>query len=241
MLLLSTKMESNYQIKKDLETLQIVEGKNITIKYVTMKYKKLAKERHPDKDGGSTDNFQELQTAFRRIVEYLEEINDEEEDDDNFEAEFFMKNNIMKECTASFVVYIQEALVSSWKIVFQRNLSTRRMEKGKIIYRIDELTITLYEKPKKDPRSKLHIQSRSQNKNLGFIMDNLATYYQEVCSINNDSLQSLKLRWLEKAQCGECGKQLMNKKGLKLHIVRIHQKKIKKAAPTLALPPLVLT
>ena len=130
-----------------------------------------------------------------------------------------MKNNIMKECTASFVVYIQEALVSSWKIVFQRNLSTRRMEKGKII---------LYEKPKKDPRSKLHIQSRSQNKNLGFIMDNLATYYQEVCSINNDSLQSLKLRWLEKAQCGECGKQLMNKKGLKLHIVRIHQKKIKK-------------
>ena len=42
-------MESNYQIKKDLETLQIVEGKNITIKYVTMKYKKLAKERHPDK------------------------------------------------------------------------------------------------------------------------------------------------------------------------------------------------
>ena len=66
-------------------------------------------------------------------------------------------------------------------------------------------------------------------------MDNLASYYQEVCSISSEYLESLKLRWMENAQCGECGKQYTNKKVLRQHIIRMHQKRTKKNPPTMSL------
>ena len=40
-----------------------------------------------------------------------------------------MKNNLMKECTSSYVVHIQESIVANWKIIFQRHLSTYRVDK----------------------------------------------------------------------------------------------------------------
>ena len=97
------------QLKKDLVTLMIEEGQALTSKYVTIKYKQLAKDRHPDRDGGNTGVFQELQGAYKRIIRYLEELENYEEEED-FEKEFFMKNNIMKEYSISFVVFIQDEM-----------------------------------------------------------------------------------------------------------------------------------
>ena len=65
-----------------------------------------------------------------------------------------MKNNLMKECTSSYVVHIQESIVANWKIIFQRHLSTYRVDKTKIIFKTGGITITLYENQKGTPGQK---------------------------------------------------------------------------------------
>ena len=96
----------NNQLKEDLKTLGINKYQDLTVKLVTAKYKKLAKEKHPDKEGGTTCDFQALQNAYKRVINFIEEESDFQETEQNFEKEFFMKNNCMKECTSRFVVYI---------------------------------------------------------------------------------------------------------------------------------------
>ena len=95
----------------------------------------------------------------------------------DFETEFFKKHNIVKECTASFVIYIQDEYVDRWRKVLERHIVVHRPDKGRIIFKTSTITVTLYMKPKKDPRSKLHIQSGDQNKNLEFILDSLSLFY----------------------------------------------------------------
>ena len=125
-------MSFNEQIDKDLETLGIDIAKNITTRYVTSKYKKLARERHPDKQGGSNEAFQELQNAYRRVIKHLEHKHMNEsvqEDDEDFETQFFKKHNFMKKCTTSFVVYIEDKFVEHWKKVMERHLSVHKIDK----------------------------------------------------------------------------------------------------------------
>jgi hypothetical protein len=204
-------MYTEEQLKKDLVTLSIETWDNLSIRFVTLKYKRLAKERHPDREGGNKGEFQDLQNAYKRVIAYLEDAMDVEESDIDFEKEFFMKHNIMKECTSSFVVYIQECLVTNWKNVFHRHLTFHKMDKVQIIFKDSNITITLYEKPKKDPRSKLHIQSNDQRKNLEFIMENLASFYKEVCAMDPNFMQVMKPKLMEKAQCPQCGKHFTKK------------------------------
>ena len=108
-------------------------------------------------------------------------MEEEGEEDENLETAFFMKHNFMKECTGSFVVYIEEKFVENWRKVLERHIEIHKMDKIRIIYKTGDITITLYTKPKKDPRSKLHIQGKSQDKNLNFSLENLALFYKEVC------------------------------------------------------------
>ena len=79
----------------------------ISKRYVTTKFRKLAKERHPDKKGGNKEAFQILENAYKKIIKFIEEANGQEDEED-YETLFFMSNNFMKECTSSYVVYIQE-------------------------------------------------------------------------------------------------------------------------------------
>ena len=44
----------------------------LTVRYVTTRYIKLAKEKHPDKIGGNNSEFQELVNAYRRIIKHIE-------------------------------------------------------------------------------------------------------------------------------------------------------------------------
>ena len=142
-------MSSKANIKKDLETLRINEDQDINIDYVTAKYKRLAKEIHPDRPGGVTSEFQELLNAYRRIIKYLEENpNEKEEEEENMEAAFFMKHNFMKECTGSYVVYIEENLVDCWQKVLERHIEVHKMDKIRKIFKTGDITITTYAKPK---------------------------------------------------------------------------------------------
>ena len=214
------------QLKKDLVTLMIEEGQALTSKYVTIKYKKLAKDRHPDREGGSTEEFQELQNAYRRVINYIEEtegVNLEEED---FEKDFFMQHNVMKECSRSFVVYVQDMYVDKWRVVLEKHLTVRRRDKGRYIFKTGNITITLYDKPKKDPRSKLHIQSGDQIVNLNFILDKLSLFYREVCTLQNKASPALEVK--QRSMCPKCKKMFTNIKGVKQHIIRMHGQKSKK-------------
>ena len=173
-------MSGKEPIKDDLNTMNIDDNQELTKRYVTSKYKKLAKERHPDKEGGTKVAFQELQNAYRRIIQFIEDKERHEASEDvvvDFETEFFKKHNIVKECTASFVIYIQDEYVDRWRKVLERHIVVHRPDKGRIIFKTSTITVTLYMKPKKDPRSKLHIQSGDQNKNLEFILDSLSLFY----------------------------------------------------------------
>ena len=83
----------------------------------------------------------------------------------------------------------------------------------------------MYEKPKKDPRSKLHIQSGDQTKNLDFILEKLSLFYSEVCEMVENALGEIDYKEMHKCLCGKCGKTFTNKRGLKQHIMRMHTSK----------------
>ena len=59
------------KMKKDLETLEINEEQVLTVRYVTVKFRRLAKYYHPDKSTGSTKMFQELLNAYGRVLSSL--------------------------------------------------------------------------------------------------------------------------------------------------------------------------
>ena len=50
-----------------------------------------------------------------------------------------MKNNFMKECTTSFVVYIQDKLVEEWKKVLEINIEIYRIDKCRVIFKMEAL------------------------------------------------------------------------------------------------------
>ena len=80
-------MDQQEQLKKDLEVLKISEIEKLTIKFVTAKYRSLAKEKHPDRDGGNTGDFQVLQGAYKRVIRHLEEFENQEDEDEGQELQ----------------------------------------------------------------------------------------------------------------------------------------------------------
>ena len=188
----------------------------------------MARVRHPDKPGGNTIAFQELLNAYRRIIDYIEGNKRREAfeaDDGDFETEFFMKHNFMKECSSSFVVYVQDSFVERWKSVLQRPMKIHKSDKFRIIFKTGSITLTFYIKPKKDPRSKLHIQSGDQDKNLDFILEKLSMFYREVCETDPKVLQ---IKDMQRSVCVICSKNFTNKRGLKQHMIRMHGNKTSK-------------
>ena len=128
-----------------------------------------------------------------------------------------MKHNFMKECTASYVVYIQELYVDCWRIVLERHIGVRKSDKCRVIFKMGDITITLYQRPK------LHIQSGDQNKNLDFILEKLSMFYRDVITIPQEKWAAVEMKEMQKSLCGRCGKTFTNKRGLKQHIMRMRR------------------
>ena len=211
-------MINQEQLFKDYEILDIKKEDKITVKFVTIKYKRKARIVHPDKVDGSKEEFQELLNAYRRIIKHLDSLREEGEmeQEDDHERNFFMKHNLMKECSSSIVVYIENDLVEKWKKVLTRHLSFQNMDKCRVIFKSSLITVTLYAKPKKDPRSKIHIQGGNQKANLDFVMDTMASFYQEVCKLMDNLAVPHNIKTVQRAICGKCVKQ---------HILRMHVNK----------------
>ena len=224
-------MINKEQLDIDYKLLDINDTEKITIRYVTLKYKRKARIVHPDKKDGNKEEFQELLAAYRRIIKHLENLQEEGimESEEDPEKDFFMKHNLMKECSSSIVVYIEDNLVDKWKEVLTRHLTFQNMDKCRVIFKGGLVTITLYAKPKNDPRSKIHIQGGNQKANLDFVMDTMSSFYTEICkTIDNNETISHGIKALQRAMCGKCGKSFTSKKGVKQHILRIHVNKARK-------------
>ena len=143
-------MSANSEISSELKTLQIDDSETLTIKLVTSKYKKIAKEVHPDRNGGGSSNdFQELLNAYKRVIEYIERSCNELSEV-NYEKDFFMKHNFMKECSTSFVIYVKDDLAEKWKETLLKHLIIHRIDAGRLILKHGTITVTLYIKPKVD-------------------------------------------------------------------------------------------
>ena len=112
-------IEGKEQIKDDLIVMNIEDEQEITKKYVTAKYRKLVKLKHPDKAGGDKSDFQILQQAYKNIIAFIEK-NEHHKEKDDFETDFFTKHNIVKECTNSFVIYLQDSFVIKWRQVLEK-------------------------------------------------------------------------------------------------------------------------
>ena len=149
-------------------------------------------------------------------------MNEDDLEEDDFEKDFFMKHNMMKECMSSYVIYIEENLAEKWKKVLENNLGIQKMDSCRVIFKSVDITITLYEKPKRDNKSKLHIQSKNQEKNLEFIIEKLSSFYREVCKMNEITMTSYEFKNGQKSVCDKCGKYFTNKKGVKQHMLRMH-------------------
>ena len=96
----------------------------------------------------------------------------------------------------------------------EKHLKVHKTDKYRVILKTGIFTITLYEKPKKEPRSKLHIQSGDQNKNLEFILECLSLFYREVCCMTEKVAAAVDYKEMQRSLCGKCGKLMSIKRDL---------------------------
>ena len=91
-------------------------------------------------------------------------------------------------------MYIQNREYSDWKTVLEKHLDVHRPDKKKVIFKTGPFTVTLYNMPKIDLRSKIHIQSGDQQANIEFIMDKLSVMYQDVVKLQNQPNSLLMIK-----------------------------------------------
>ena len=115
------------------------------------------------------------------------DVNTNLSDDGSFDIEIFKEFNKDQRNIESHTVIVENELAEIWATVLEaRYGKPETKEKGcGLIFRhwissTLKFTITLYVKPKTDPRSKLHIQSPSQVLNDDYVFIHLPAIYDEV-------------------------------------------------------------
>jgi hypothetical protein len=170
--------------KEDLALLEIVleENKLPSLRFVNLKFKKLAKIHHPDK-GGKKEEFQIILNAYRSAVKHLEDVvNGEVEDDDaHFEKEFFKRNNFPKENKTSFTVILENSLSGEWRDTLKNTYGEgEKLVNGGEKFSRGSITMTFYEKPKRDGKTKVLVQSGVQDENFDFVFNEMPKLYMKV-------------------------------------------------------------
>ena len=171
------------------------------LKFVTKKYHKLVQKNHPDK-GGDEELCKKITEAYRLIGEYLEkqEVENNEEDYD-YEEEVAMKTfqqfkaNV-KENLKSFTINIDNDTSFTWeKVLTQHYGSPIDRKTNGLHWKVKDytdgnivgnITIGKWHKPKKDNKSKLHVQSNEAGNFLPahFVDHKLPKLFQEVSKIH---------------------------------------------------------
>ena len=238
-------------LKEDLEILNIELGKEeqLTIRFVNLTFKRHARIKHPDKPGGTKEEFQVLINAYRRVIKYLEEVklDDIVVNDDHFEKEFFMRSNFPKENKTGFTVILQNELSSEWKETLVKNYGDgQNLPSGGIMFKKDLITFTLYIKPKSDKKTKVHVQSGSQEANFDFVFNDLPLLFKQVLVQKDGKLPRVehyetrrtvrntanlpdlpvtkRLKNCQQFVCDECDFVTVKRMLLKAHIERKHMR-----------------
>ena len=77
----------NSEIKEVLKVMGFTDFNSVPkMKDVVKTYHKMALKKHPDKPGGSTEQFQKLQEAFLKVGSYINSCNDKVDDLNSWNA-----------------------------------------------------------------------------------------------------------------------------------------------------------
>ena len=242
------------EYREDLVILEIDfdENENPSIRFVNLKFKKLALIKHPDKPGGTKEEFQVLINAYRRVIKYLEETDsqkanyDEANDEAHYEKEFFMRSNFPRENKTGFTVILQNDLSDEWKEILKKNHGDgENLPSGGIMFKNGNITVTLYIKPKRDRKTKVHVQSGSQDANVGYVFNDLPLLFKQVLVLKDgkspriEQPKLLEGEMKKKAtprkatvKCDQCRfKSSMIQ--MKMHIKNMHTKRATRASKRL--------
>ena len=138
-------------------------------KEVISRYRKLAKLNHPDKHVGASEAekealnaaFQEMHSIYDRIIDYIDNVRDDDLSEDNFSIDFFRKNNFPKQKKSSTIVVLENEFASEWEDIMSESFGEGKPLANGVsgkIFKKDGFTITLYLMPKSDGKTKVHIQ-----------------------------------------------------------------------------------
>ena len=207
----SNSSKMNQQIHEAMETLELSSDNKLTEKAVTKAFFRLAKLLHPDKHPDDkmkyTLQFQQINSAYQAILEYLNKLpNDTEESngdgeegtDDNDETgrfirENFKKFNFPKQNEDSFTVIIEDHMADKWEEDIEKVYGTPDIvktpkgvpyaKKWKFSYQFENqesvITLHLYNKPKsKGKQSKILVQGGSQYALFKYVFSELPKIYK---------------------------------------------------------------
>ena len=153
-----------------------------TMKELNSQYRKLSLKVHPDKNNGSEESKEQFQllhmhwrTLGNEVLANNCDVNNVSEDE-RFNMDLFKEFNKDQRNMESHTVIIEDELAEIWALVLEARYGKPETKEGGcgLIFRhwinsTLKFTITLYVKPKTDPRSKLHIQSPSQRLNNDYV------------------------------------------------------------------------
>jgi hypothetical protein len=146
---------SEYQIKQDLATLEIEDGSNLTSRFLTQTFKKLARIHHPDKTGGTKEAFQKLHNAYDRLTAMVDDVYNDKSDDD-YEKVFFKTSNFPLEKKNCFIIILENKLSDQWDYILKDLYGPEKpLDTGGIQFKVGSMTLSFYNKPKKDNKTKV--------------------------------------------------------------------------------------
>ena len=185
-------------LKEALEFMKFV--KIPTMKELHTKYLKMSLEKHPDKNGSTaeaTEDYQKLQNFYRLIGDYIVKMSDEKPHDNDEDRDYialFKSFNFDQKNKFSHTIFIQNEFAYAWKNALTEKYGVPEDKRNNgWIFKCEDfivdntghsVTVTLYIMPKKDKKSKLHIQNPNQLINDEYIITELPQLYAEVRKVN---------------------------------------------------------
>ena len=205
-----TKQKMTKDLEEDCATLgiDIAEFANYQLRDVISKYRKKAREVHPDMFANAseeekrikTEQCQALNSAYERVLKCIMESQHDisgnvDDDEEKFMKENFGQFNFPKENNGSFTVIIQHRDADIWeKCLIEQygEPQVSRNNKGtvcdtlwKFSYEDDgknaDLTLHIYKKPKTKKGSKILVQSGFQPLTCLYVFTELPKMYRKVC------------------------------------------------------------
>ena len=242
------------EIVESLRYLKINKNiEDVTKTEINKAFKVLAKELHPDKSGdvNTKSAFQEVRTAYERLIEFLAS-NVESDESSDVEDLFFVQNfnkfNFPCENKGSFTILIEDHLADTWqnclvKIFGNADIKTNSLgteydKIWKVQFSGTVLTLHLYNKPKNKKGSKLMIQGSKQSILCSYVFDELPRIYKSVCETAPKAIinkvKSIKKSSQSVVKCVQCSfKGDLNQ--IKVHIQNNHTMRPRRAVKRLPL------